>query len=189
MLSQRCHTTKIADFTDAFLLKLIATRQKKKNDFSFAHPKRFHNFAGENIIVCSMKKNISKHVVALIAVFGMSHFYSPVYATELPVVFIPNDDDHKDDYPHRSPQLPTDAAAYAVYQQADTCLSIIFAVSDPAVCINIYKGETIVISTLKEVRVGDAYDYSLTNYGAGSYRIELTMIEEEEPLIGYFTIQ
>ena len=123
------------------------------------------------------------------ALFHMPHLCSSAYAANLTVILVPNDDDQKEDYPHRSPSNPTDESAYAIYSQVDSCLTIFFEASDPAVCINIYKDDTIIYSNIKMVSVGDSYDYSLTNYGAGSYRIVITMIEEEEPLVGTFAVE
>lgn len=137
----------------------------------------------------AITKFITKFVVVLMTLFYMPHPCSSVYAGNLTVIQVPNDDDQKEDYPHRSPSNPTDESAYAIYNRVDSCLTVIFEASDPAVCISIYKNDTIIKSYLMSVNVGDTYNCSLANYGAGSYRIVITMIEEEEPLVGTFVVE
>lgn len=79
---------------------------------------------------------------------------------------------------------------YGIYNESRRDLSIIFESANPAVGINVYKdGENLVVSRLFAVNPNDTLSFSLAKHGRGTYKVVITMADEDEDYIGNFTIK
>lgn len=79
---------------------------------------------------------------------------------------------------------------YGIYNESRRDLSIIFESANPAVGINVYKdGKDLVVSRLFAVNPKDTLSFSLAKHGRGTYKVVITMADEDEDYIGNFTIK
>ena len=83
-----------------------------------------------------------------------------------------------------------DEWVYGIYNESRRDLSIIFESANPAVGINVYKdGKDLVVSRLFAVNPKDTLSFSLAKHGRGTYKVVITMADEDEDYIGNFTIK
>ena len=79
---------------------------------------------------------------------------------------------------------------YGIYNESRRDLSIIFESANPAVGINVYKdGKDLVVSRLFAVNPNDTLSFPLARHGRGTYKVVITMADEDEDYIGNFTIK
>lgn len=81
-----------------------------------------------------------------------------------------------------------EAEAVALMNTETKMLAIKFYADYPAVNINIYKGDTNVVSVMRQANSKNTYYFDLSKRGKGLYSIQM-VVHQDEDLCGHFEIK